>query len=506
MIARKVSLTFFINLVIHILGFLSLYFVAHRMGPQVVGIISFAFAYIGMFRAFSDLGFGSAHIKRVSEGKDFGRCNGTYFMVKSLLTILMTIVVLITIFVTKFAQHKSFISRQHELVLYIILLSTVIGNFSMMFLITFSARKETAKQNVPLLIGKIVETPGKILVAIAGWSVIFLAGAHLVSTVVTLLFFIYLFRDYPIKKPNMEYFKSYATFALPVMFIGFLSSISQNLDKVMIQFFWSTVDVGHYSAAQRISFILSFITTASITLIFPTISAYHAKGNIENIRNVSNRAERYLSMIFFPVVAFIFVFSQPICQILLGTKFIPAAPILMILSLVALVDGISQPYTQQTGGTNRIVLAAKLSTVTFGLNILLNLLLIPRKIGSLHLLGMGSIGAAIGTLISIIVGSVLFRIYAYKITGSKPMFSVLLHLIAATIMGTILHLISKHITDISWYHLILFAFLGIILYIGVLYVFHEFTKNDLNLFLNILNPIKLKNYIIIEIKGGYSHS
>ncbi|MFX0200705.1 MAG: oligosaccharide flippase family protein, partial [Candidatus Hodarchaeota archaeon] len=253
MIARKVTLVFMIRLLQHGLGFLSLFFVAHYMGPEAVGIIAFAFAYVAMFASFSDLGFGSAHIKRVSEGKDLGKCNGTYFTVKALLTAVMTIIILATIFISKYIRNQAFISKEHEIVLYIILLATIVGNLYMPIIITFGARKETAKQNIPLLIEKFALVSIKVFVAIMGLGVALLAGASLISATIALLCFLYLFQGYPIKKPDKDLFKSYATFALPVMFIGFLSTMAQNMDKVMVQFFWSTADVGCYSAAQRIS-------------------------------------------------------------------------------------------------------------------------------------------------------------------------------------------------------------------------------------------------------------
>ncbi|GAG76180.1 unnamed protein product, partial [marine sediment metagenome] len=196
-----------------------------------------------------------------------------------------------------------------------------------------------------------------------------------------------------------------------------------------------------------------FITIASTTLIFPTISSYYSKNKIDAIRNLSHQAERYLSMLFFPAVAFIFIFAPQICHILLGTKFLLSSPILIILSFVVLVNGTTQPYTQQIGGTNHIRLAAKLSGVVFALNIILNFLFIPQEFLGMTLLGLGGIGAAFATLISIAIGSLLFRFYAYKITASKPNPRILFHLVSALIMGIILHVISASIITISVYYL-----------------------------------------------------
>ncbi|OGF65043.1 MAG: hypothetical protein A2Y62_16570 [Candidatus Fischerbacteria bacterium RBG_13_37_8] len=502
MIVKKISLAFFINIIIHSLGFLSLYFVAHYMGPDVLGTLAFALAYMGIFQIFADLGLGSAHIKRVSEGMDFGKCNGTYFAAKSILNILMAVIILSTIFISKYVQNKSFISTSHEHVLYIILISTIIGNFSMMINISFNARQETAKQNIPMLLGKIFEALGKIIVALLGMGVVLLSCANLLSAIIILFCMVYLFRNYPVKKPDREYFKSYIKFALPVMFIGLLLTITQNIDRIMIQFFSTSADVGYYSGAQSISYILSLITIASTGLLFPTISSYSASNDIESICNLSHKAERYLSLLFFPVLIFICIFSDAICRIILGTQFVQAPHILIILSIIVLIDGITQPYSLQLVGTNRVILHAKLSCITYGLNIILNLLFIPKKIFSINLLGMAGKGAALATLISVIISSALFRYYAYRITGSKPNLQILNHMLSSVIMGTILYIIKYHFTFISWYHLMLLAVIAAVTYIGFLALIKEFTQKDLKLFLSIINPAQMKDYIVSELKSN----
>jgi len=503
-IAQKASFSFFLNLFQHGLGYVSLFFVARYMGAEALGIVAFAFAYVEMFHSFSDLGFGTAHIKRVSEGMDFGKCNGTYLTVKGVLTLVMAILVLSSVLISKSIQNNAFISREHEFVLYIILIVIITGDISIVFKTSFAARREIAKQQIPLLLAKVFEVAIKIAVAVLGLGVIMLAGASLISVIVSLLCFLYLFRNYPIKRPSKEYFKSYASFALPVMFIGFLSKIAQNMDKVMIQFFWSATDVGYYSAAQRISGILAFITSASVVLIFPTISSYYSKGNLEGIIKLSRECERYLSMIFWFSVAFIFVFSGPICNILLGNKFTPSEPILVLLAFVALVNGLTQPYAQQISGTNHVKLAAIISAIVFIMNILLNFVFIPRHIMGVPLLGMGGSGAAVATIISITAGTFFYRYYAYKITGTKPNPRIIFHFLAALCTGAILNQVAFYIQEISFIHLMFFGIMGIAVYAAILTIFREFTRADIVLFLNILNPARMKAYAVDEIDSGYT--
>ena len=503
MIAQRVSFAFFNNLVVHGLGFVSLFFVARYMGPEPLGTIAFALAYLHIFSSFSSLGFGSAHIKRVSEGRDFGKCNGTYFSVKLVLTLLMTVVVLLTILIPKLSGHADFVSKEHETVLYVMLVSAIVGNVSMMFNITFGARREIAKQQIPKLAEKLVTVIGSVFVAITGLGVVLLAGANLLGSLIALLFFLYFFRGYPIARPDKEYFRSYVKFAIPVMFIGILSDLAHNMDKVMIQFFWTTADVGYYSAAERISVILTYIVVASETLIFPTISAYHARHDIMAIRSLANRAERYLSMIFSPILAFLFVFSHQVCTIILGQEFAQSAPLLVILVAVVLVNGTALPYGQQIGATNRIVLAAKLSSVIFVLDLLLNVIFVPKEFMGLKFLGLGTQGAALSTLLSMTIGSILFRIYAYRITASRPNTRILLHFISAFIMYLALRLISSMLPEMPVYYLLLCGILGIAIYLAVLTLFGEFGRADVLFFRKIMSPTQLKKYAVSEIKSGY---
>ena len=70
------------NLLDGLLAYIALYFISRDMGPEAYGIIGFAMGFVGLFTILTDLGFNSAHIKRVSEGKDMGTCIGTYLVSK----------------------------------------------------------------------------------------------------------------------------------------------------------------------------------------------------------------------------------------------------------------------------------------------------------------------------------------------------------------------------------------------------------------------------------------
>ena len=97
MMARKSLLILVTQGALVAVGFLGNTLLAQFWGSyakEALGTIWFSMAFVGLFWGFSDLGFISAHIKRISEGKDLGECVGTFTLIKAALTVVLVFVVL----------------------------------------------------------------------------------------------------------------------------------------------------------------------------------------------------------------------------------------------------------------------------------------------------------------------------------------------------------------------------------------------------------------------------
>jgi len=502
MLAQRFSFSVIVRIWIQALGFVSLFFVARFMGAKALGLVAFATSYIALFQSFSDLGYGTAHIKRVSEGKDLGKCNGTYFTIKIALTIVMCAVVVLSIVLQKYFLITSSLSYQKEIVIYIVLFAVFVSNMAMMLNITFSARKEVAKQSTGELFHKAGTVIFKVTVALTGLGVFWLAGATVFGAVIWLMVLIFYFRNLPIKKPDKEYFLSYTKFAIPVIFIGFLTKYAQNLDKVMIGYFSTAAEVGKYAAGQRIAMMLLIFITSAATLIFPTISQLHARGEIDKIRKLASKVERFFSMFLFPIAVLMTIYAKDICNILLGIEFTTVTPhILSILIWFLLVSALMHPYSLQLASTNHVTLAAKISFLYLGLNILLNFVFIPDSLFHIRMLGMGARGAALATFVSVVIGSVIYRFCAFKITGSKPNPVVFKHAVAALIMGLFLLGINSFSSNRSVFILSLFVIPGVAIYFVILMILKELRSNDVSYLLSFVNLKSIHKYAKEEIKS-----
>lgn len=535
MIARKSFLIITSQFFIRIIGWIGLIVLAKLwldFTPIALGTIGFAMAFLALFNHIADLGFGSAHVKRISEGKDLGTCIGTFVTIKLILTGTMVIVVFTAIFIWKYVFYGGFSDATTESVVVVFIIYYIFSNLRNITLSTFSARKEIAKREITRSFETIIKVVLLILVAVSGVSIVgvanispaipwphflkplqnfisthaigSLAATYTFGMAASFLVGIWFLRKYPIKRPNWELFKNYFSFALPLMLLSTISIISLNIDKIMIGYFWTSTEVGYYFTVQQILVMITILYTSVSTVLFPTLSEYHSINNFEKIRETTQLAERYISMVMIPPIVVIIVFVYPVINIMLTSAFLPAASVLIVLMIYAFIFGLRVPYSSLISGINRPGLAAKIGFAICITNITLNYLFIP-KWGLLSSFGIvGPTGAAIATLISCFVGFFGLRIAAKKLTGIKLLQShTPRHIIAGLVMGSVLYFIAFRTSlfpVINWYHLLMFAGVGLGIYLGVLFVLREFRKQDITFFLDMLHPKEMLRYVSSELK------
>ena len=507
MIARKSVLIVMTRLIDGGLGYLGLFFIARYISPSDYGIVSFAIGFVTLFTIFCNLGFNFAHIKRVSEGKNLGICIGTFLSIRAILITLATVILFSSLYIWTNVIGRGFETPEHLAAIYIIvgywLFQQILNSFSA----TFKARKEIARNQIPFMINAIVRTAAIIYVALSGMGVLALAWTYVAGELSQLLIVILFFRGYPIKKPTKEYLKSYSVFAFPLMIVTTSNIIMHNIDKIMIQLFWNAADVGYYFSAYRLSNFITLFTTAIVMLIFPTYSQLHKKGDISKIKKLTFDSERHLSLIVFPMVFGLFILAEPTAFILLS-GWTPAVPMLQILPFMSLFLALSAPYEAQFNGMNKPKINRNRIIIMLILNLTLNILLIPSDIqmlGGVRLFGLGARGAAIATATSVGVSLVYTRIMSYRLTKSKGNIRILIHAFASVVMTTILYVLLYSFDFISlitrWYHLLLFGFIGLGIYLGILAIFREFTKEDFLYYIDTLNIRKMAQYIKQELKN-----
>ena len=507
-IARKSFLIVLNNLIGGILGFVSLLFITWYMGAEDLGVLAFGLSFFGIFSFISNMGFDSAHNKRISEGLELSSCMGTYIMLKLILIGIMTAVSLVSLFIYGYLLGK--FSSELEMKVSIIFLGYyVLWSLTQIAVTTFNALRKQAMAQIPNIFEHVVRSTLIVLVAISGihYGILYVALAYVVGMGTMLLLTVYFLKEFPVTKPDKILMRSYTQFAIPMAVISFIGALSNYLDKVMIDFFRDSTEVGLFFGVQRIIQFLTMSSMALGILLFPTISSYHSKGKLKEINGLVSRAERYLSFLIFPVVTLLVVFSFSIVR-LLGDDFHDAGWILTYLALFAFMSALCRPFNQVLTATGRLQRAIFISITVLGLNITLNLILIPDteyvpdSIAGVTLVS-GAAGAAVATFVADCVRFVLVRWESGKIVGYRMDGRFMgTNLVASLVMGGALYYLHVTVTSIEeWYFLFPKLVLGLVFYLVLMVLFKGFTKEDFHFFMDLIHPGKMKNYISDELKN-----
>jgi O-antigen/teichoic acid export membrane protein len=501
MIGRKVTLAFGVSQLKNVAGFVSLFFVARLMGPEALGIVSFGFAYVGLFNIVADMGFGVAHIKKVSEGRDLPRCLGAYLLIRIVLTVLMVLAVGYSVYFCEHVLGRPFESPLHKHVIYLAAASLLVLNLANVPGVTFAARKETARQLMPELLSKITEAGLKVAVAILGLGVLLLAGASLAGAVVCLVAYGLLFRGYRFARPDRGLIFEYIRFALPITVIVSATTITEYLDQVMLQFFWHSEELGYYVGAGRIGAVFMMAGVAIGTLIFPTVSALHSEQDQAGILRLVRRAEKFSALLLFPVGVLVSYNSSLIMRVLLGASFERSGALLTVLTWSTIVYVLSVPYSSQIIGTNRERLSAALSVALMLVNVALNLVLVPRQFAGIELAGLGALGASCARLAANLIMAGLYRGFALRGRGLWPGRDTVMVVVAAAAMAGGLELAGRLGGGSGWAGALI-TLLGLPVYGLALYLTRAVSGEELRYLLNTFSPGQMARYVAGEIKPG----
>ena len=171
-------------------------------------------------------------------------------------------------------------------------------------------------------------------------------------------------------------------------------------DRVVIGYYLSNADVGIYLIALQLAALASFATIALRGTLWPKVSRWGKTDGVGLIEESLSRAFNYSLVLAVPVVAGGILLGDKLLYFFYGAEFAQGYTTLVILLIVQIVNIFQFFFTMYLGALDRQKDAFKATAVAAAANIVLNLVLIPV---------MGIDGAAIATLVSMVLNAVLAR-------------------------------------------------------------------------------------------------
>lgn len=279
------------------------------------------------------------------------------------------------------------------------------------------------------------------------------------------------FKSTPLQKEMISY-------SLPLLFNNFSVMIFGWADIILIGVFLPSADVGIYDAALVTSRLLTIAPLAISTMFMPAITEAFAN-NSSNIKQFYKDINRWMLILLLPMLSFLAIFSKVMLASFFGPAFEGGNVSLILLLFAEVFWGIgllSSNVLAMLKRTNLIFLNTTISAV---LNIILNLILIPK---------IGIVGAAIATMVSTFsfMVSNLFGVTHY--IGVTPFDRYLIKLllsIAAPIFLMVI-IFGKFIIVLPMYNALVIGVLFSLVYIFLLFVTKSFSSEDVLIFKSAL--------------------
>lgn len=362
--------------------------VARVIGVENTGVYFFAITFTTIFTVVADFGLGPILTREAARHDDQA---ATYFNIAFWGKVIFGLgaYILVVFFINIFDYPVL-----TKTLVYISGITMFLDNLGAAFYSIFRARKNLIYESIGI-VGMQATTLAVGSVALfLHWPLHWLILAYTIPSFLNLLYVsFFLRRVYGISvtgKFDWAILKMFLILSWPFALAGIISRLYAYSDSLLMSKMLSATELGYWSVPYKITFAFQFIPAALSASIFPVMSGLYITEK-EKIGDLFVKSWRYLFAIVFPLTLGLIALAEPVIVKLYKPQFAPAVPVLQIL-LVSLIFGFLGFVTGATlNATNRQRVQTALLAVVLVINIILNLVLLPK---------FGIVGAAIAALVS----------------------------------------------------------------------------------------------------------
>ncbi|MBI1813701.1 MAG: flippase [Deltaproteobacteria bacterium] len=378
-----------------LLHFVTTIVLARGLGEEEFGTYAFVVAYMFIFGFIVDLGFERVITREISRQPErAGELIGTGFVIRGVLSLLAATVAVVV----------AWLLNLPALTQLCILLTAIGLPLSIEILVRgfFQSRFEMHYTYLLTLPGQIVFVASAAVVISLGGRLPAVFVSALITGVLTvaLILWVALPKMAVVWRPDpilLRYLwrESWELGAVILLFL-----ISMRIDQVLLYWLRGTADVGQYAVAVKVTEALSLIPESVMVTLFPLLAATERSAP-ERFQQIYRVTVRYLIALVLPIALLLTLERAQIIRVLYGAAYAEGATALALLAWWMFFSFTGAVYINLMVVNRQQRVMAVVSAAAVALNLLLNLLWIPR---------WGATGAAAATLVSGASSFVLFSV------------------------------------------------------------------------------------------------
>lgn len=320
--------------------------VGRVLGPSALGSIGFSTGIVGLLMAALLPGFAQAHLKRLSEGQDPGRCLGTMLSIQVVLHVPLVAGLLVL-----WSTTGLFRDPELAVVFGFLLAAQITGNFADPFLKVFVAREWVVPYSLLLVASRLARLTAALVVLAWTPRITWVAATFVVEGLVSgagaVLVLAGRYHVVP-RAPTRQILVGYWRYARPFTITTPLALFQDSIDRVVVGHWGGLTAAGYYQVARALWEALGSVIAAPITFLFTRLSNLYARRDEARDREARDFFFHALDKLLFLIVPLAFLlwaFAEPGIALLYGDAFRPAALPLRILVLATIAANVVNPYT-----------------------------------------------------------------------------------------------------------------------------------------------------------------
>lgn len=397
-IAKNTGLLLVSQVISYLLGFVYIMYTARYLKKEGFGVLSFALAITQIFGVLIDLGFGPLIVREVARDKSLAsKYLANIGVMKLVLAVITFILVGIVINLLGYPI-------QTVRVVYLIALSVIFIALTRMLYSIFQAFEKMVYQSLGQILNGVLMLIGIMYAIRSDFSVIGFAFIYSAASFIVFGYSLVILRwkfSGPIFASGANLLDIDRSFwrrsfqdawPMAAAVVGII--IYHKIDTVMLSLLKGDAAVGLYNAAYRVSEVSLVIPAMFVTSVFPVMSRYYNDSR-DLFISAYGKSVKFLLYIALPMALTVTLLAKPFVNLVFTEEFLKSTIVLQILIWSAAFSYVAMVLGTVLITANKQMLRLKLLVIVLVLDVVLNLIMIPRY---------SYVGASIATVVTRVVG------------------------------------------------------------------------------------------------------
>ena len=454
-----------------IMGLVYSMYTARYLGPERYGTIAFALAFTSIFGVVTDLGINTLTIREVARNKN----SATTFLGNLLL--IKSILVIITVAFIVVAVNLTGHDRIEIDVTYLISISIILSAFNGAFNSLFQAFERIEYISIGSVLSNISMLLGAGYAISQGFGVIGFACIYIFSSILGLAYTLFVANRLHLTHAlqiDREMIWPMMKEALPFGITALSGMIYTYADSIMLSSLKGNEVVGWYNAPYRLMLMMLFIPNVINVVIFPVMSRYFTSSP-SFLKLIYTKYLKFMLILSLPLGMGTTLIADKIILFVFGVGFENSIVALKIIIWTIVLTFIGAAFARLLESVNQQRIITKISMVCMVVNVLLNILLIPK---------FSYIGSSFVTVVTefLLVGSIIF--FSYRLNYGIPLSIIKAYLIRILFSSLVMCIFVLYFKET---YLILLIISAIFVYFFTLYIVRGIDSEDMMLMRQAIN-------------------